>query len=151
MPLLRIILARPEIKGKATVARARRCPFIQRPSVGRDSVEVGKKGWEVSQLMAGDETFSATTQTGRSAAGLVTPARSALSRIGNRRLKVFLLFGSCPLLFGDEHFRGDQKVLFQVPNGLNGLPPTARSTKTSIVFFGPGPAIGAKVKPLRRK
>ena len=34
------------------MARARRSPFIQRPSVGRDSVEVGKKGREVSQLLA---------------------------------------------------------------------------------------------------
>ena len=44
-----------------------------------------------------------------------------------------------------------QKVLLHVPNGLNGLPPTARSTKTSIVFFGPGPAAVPNANPFSRK
>ncbi len=44
-----------------------------------------------------------------------------------------------------------QKVLLQVPNGLNGLPSTARSTKTSIVIFGPPPATVPRVNPPSRK
>lgn len=44
-----------------------------------------------------------------------------------------------------------QSVLLHVPNGLNGLPPAARSTKTSIVFFGPGPAVDPNANPLSRK
>lgn len=44
-----------------------------------------------------------------------------------------------------------QYVRLQVPKGLNGLPPTFRFTKTSIVFFGPGPAVAASAKRSRKK
>ncbi len=43
-----------------------------------------------------------------------------------------------------------QNVRLHVPNGLNGLPPTARSTRTSIVFFGPDPVVRLKTEPLLR-
>src|SRR5882724_8022495 len=44
-----------------------------------------------------------------------------------------------------------QYMTLQVPKGLNALPPILRLTITSIVAFGPGPALSARTRPERRK
>ena len=46
--------------------------------------------------------------------------------------------------------RPAQNVLFHVPNGLNGFPPTFRLTTTSLVLF-PGPVVVSRRKKSRRK
>ena len=43
-----------------------------------------------------------------------------------------------------------QNVMFQVPNGMNGLPPTFLLTSTSIVFFGPIPTVGLRTNASSR-
>ena len=43
-----------------------------------------------------------------------------------------------------------QKPIVQVPNGFHGLPFWFRFTVTSMVVFGPEPAVVASVKPLRK-